>query len=330
MAVPVVAPMALDPTFDFSEGSEDFGIAQTDPMRSWMNFRDVLDSEKVQLADLFAGGIDQSQVVRVPALRACVRKINRSVAMSLAMARQMEEEKRVLESTKSRIEEAFIQIKSVLLDVDKKHEVLIEETRKGAGVKFQRLSNEGSSVRDDLLKIKTEAETSMVQLKAQQDTLLKAAQDKFVQIEADVRAMAPQGSSGGGGGVSSDKPDFRKKCVLEYQVVKEIPVIGGEKKGFREWHFKLRKNLKSVLGQDHPVHAWMDVAEKICMKQNDVNNVFRADLEVEVQHRHKKGRSEAEEVMEAIMINKFQEGSEAYLMMKREDDVIRAWSQAYR
>ena len=57
--------------------------------------------------------------------------------------------------------------------------------------------------------------------------------------------------------MSSDKPDFRKKCVLEYQVVKEIPVIGGEKKGFREWHFKLRKNLKSVLGQDHPVHAWM-------------------------------------------------------------------------
>ena len=34
--------------------------------------------------------------------------------------------------------------------------------------------------------------------------------------------------------------------------------------------------------------------------------------------------------MEAIMINKFQEGSEAYLMMKREDDVIRARSQAYR
>ena len=63
---------------------------------------------------------------------------------------------------------------------------------------------------------------------------------------------------------------------------------------------------------------------------NDINDVFRADQEVEVQHRNKKGRSEAEEVMEAIMINKFQEGSEAYLMMKREDDVVRAWSQAYR
>ena len=191
MSIPTVAPQVLDPTFDFSDGTEDFGIAQTDPIRSWMNFRDVLSNEGVQLADLFQAGIDQGQVVRIPALRACVRKINRSVAMSLAMARQMEEEKRVLESTKSRIEEAFVKIQSVLLDVDKKHEVLIEETRKGAGIEFQRLSSEGSSVRDDLLRVKTEAETSMVQLKTQQDTLLKAAQDKFVQIEANVKALVP-------------------------------------------------------------------------------------------------------------------------------------------
>jgi hypothetical protein len=97
MSIPTVAPQVLDPTSDFSEGNEDFGIAQTDPMRSWMNFRDVLNNEGVQLTDLFQAGIDQSQVVRIPALRACVRKINRSVAMSLAMARQMEEERRVLE-----------------------------------------------------------------------------------------------------------------------------------------------------------------------------------------------------------------------------------------
>jgi hypothetical protein len=130
MAIPIVAPQALDPLFDFSEGNEEFGVALTDPQRSWSTFRDVLDSEWTQLGGLFEGGVDQTQTVRIPALRACVRRVNRSVAMSLAMARNMEVERVQVESMKNRIEEAFVQIKSVLIEVDKKHETLIEDTRK--------------------------------------------------------------------------------------------------------------------------------------------------------------------------------------------------------
>ena len=125
MAIPVIASTAIDPLFDFSEGNEEFGVALTDPQRSWSSFRDVLDFEWTQLGGLFEGGVDQSQVVRIPALRACVRRINRSVAMSLSMARNMEVERVSLEAMKSRIEEAFVQIKSVLGEVDKKHEVII-------------------------------------------------------------------------------------------------------------------------------------------------------------------------------------------------------------
>ena len=75
MAIPVVAPMAIDPLFDFSEGNEEFGVALTDPQRSWSSFRDVLDFEWTQLGCLIEGGVDQSQVVKIPALRACVRRI---------------------------------------------------------------------------------------------------------------------------------------------------------------------------------------------------------------------------------------------------------------
>ena len=128
MSIPTVAPQALDPLFDFSEGNEEFGVALTDPQRSWSTFRDVLDFEWTQLGGLFEGGVDQTQTVRIPALRACVRRVNRSVAMSLSMARHMEVERaslesmkiRVdverasLESMKIRVEEAFVQIKSVL------------------------------------------------------------------------------------------------------------------------------------------------------------------------------------------------------------------------
>ncbi len=41
----------------------------------------------------------------------------------------------------------------------------------------------------------------------------------------------------------------------------------GEKKGFQERHSKIRKNLKAVLGSDHPVHDWMDAAEEAMTKR---------------------------------------------------------------
>ncbi len=63
MAIPIVEPQALDPLFDFSAVNEEFGVALTDPQRSWSPFRDVLDSEWTQLGGLFEGGVDQSQVV---------------------------------------------------------------------------------------------------------------------------------------------------------------------------------------------------------------------------------------------------------------------------
>jgi hypothetical protein len=296
MAIPIVAALPIDPVFDFSDGSEEFSIAQTDPQRSWASFRDVLESEKVQLADLFQGGIDQGQVVRVPALTACVRKINRFIAMSLAMARQMEEEKRVLESTKSRIEEAFVHIKLVLAEVNKKHKTLIEETRNGAGIEFQRLSNEGSSMRDDLLRTKTEAEASIVQLGIQQDALLKAAQAKFVQIEAEVKLVVPQTSSVGGVGGGSSGFEGRRKSVFEFIVIKDYPVLGEDKRHFREWHYKLKAHSNAILGPLSNLTKWMDIAEKdaCSVKKESDQDPFPE---------YGAGRTEAAADIEAIMIN---------------------------
>ena len=254
-----------------------------------------------------------------------MRRVNRCVAMSLAMARNMEVERIRVESMKNRIEEAFVQIKSVLIEVDKKHETLIEDTRKGAGVEFQRLSSEGSSVRDDLSRTKSEAEAALIQLKTEKESLLKSARDKFVMIEAEVKALAPQISSvGSSGGLRSsvDGSEFRKKNVLEYNIIKDYPVLGEEKKHFREWHYKLKSNLKAMLGPQSNLVKWMEIAEKdACSVKKESEQDPLPEVGV--------GRSEAAADIEAIMINKLQEGSEAYLILKRENDKIRAWRMIY-
>ena len=53
-----------------------------------------------------------------------------------------------------------------------------------------------------------------------------------------------------------------KESCFEFGIIKDYPTIGKDKKGFKEWYRKLKKNLKSVLGTDHPVHTWMDAIEK--------------------------------------------------------------------
>ena len=122
MAVPTQStlPQVCDPIVDFSSGSEEFGIANTDYQRSWASFRDVMLSEGAQLEPLFAN-VDQSQSVPIPLVRAAVRRINRTVAMSYAMAREVEKDRGELNTMKSRIEEAFVRLESVVIDVDRKN-----------------------------------------------------------------------------------------------------------------------------------------------------------------------------------------------------------------
>ena len=64
-----------------------------------------------------------------------------------------------------RIEESFKKVDSVVSDTDKKNVDLLVETRREAGVEFRRLSNEGSSVRNDSSRMKLEAEAALTQSK---------------------------------------------------------------------------------------------------------------------------------------------------------------------
>jgi hypothetical protein len=301
--------MAVDPSVDFTHGSEDFGPANMDYQRTITRFRDEIWKVWNQLEPLFQGGVDQGAPVPVSVVRAVVRRTNRITAMNFAMMREAEKDRVEVASAMIRIEEAFEKVDSVVSDIDKKNVDLLAETRREAGVEFQRLSNEGSSVRDDLSRMKLEAEAALTQLKIEQEKLLKSAREKFVQIETDVQSLAPQISSVGGVGGGSSVHEGKKKSVLEYNVIKDYPVLGEDERHFREWHYKLKANLKAVLGHSCNITKWMDIAEKdaCSVKKESEQDPFP---EVGI------GRSEAAADIEAIMINKLQEGSEAYLILR--------------
>ena len=157
--------MKVDPSVDFTYGSEEFGPANTDYQRSITSFRDEIWKEWNQLEPLFQGGVDQNALVVVSVVRAMVRRTNRITAMNFAMMREAEKDRVEVASAKIRIEEAFKKVDSVVSDIDKKNVDLLVETRREAGVEFQRLSYEGSSVRDDLSRMKLEAEAALTQIK---------------------------------------------------------------------------------------------------------------------------------------------------------------------
>ena len=117
-------------------------------------------------------------------------------------------------------------------------------------------------------------------------------------------------SSVGGVSGGSSVHEGKKKSVLEYNVIKDYPVLGEDKRHFREWYYKLKANLKAVLGHSCNITKWMVIAENgaCSVKKESEQDPFP---EVGV------GRSEAAADIEAIMINKLQEGSEAYLTLKK-------------
>jgi hypothetical protein len=65
---------------------------------------------------------------------------------------------------------------------------------------------------------------------------------------------------------------------------------------------------------------WMEFAEKDATKK---------ESEQEQIPEFGPGKLEAAADLEAIMMNKLQEGSEAYLILKREKDKIKAWRLIY-
>jgi hypothetical protein len=142
-----------------------------------------------------------------------------------------------------------------------------------------------------------------------QKRLIEDAQKKFAEIQGEmidlqnkVSAQSRVVGSVGSLGDPSSSVHEKKKSVLEYNVIKDYPVLGEDKRHFREWHYKLKANLKAVLGHSCNITKWMDIAEKdaCSVKKESEQDPFP---EVGV------GRSEAAADIEAIMINKLQEGS---------------------
>ena len=140
---------------------------------------DALNAEVMkewgQLGDLYLP-VDQSSLMGIAGGRAMARRMNMIFSMVHNMQFRMLKSEGLFTQIQSsvsfmsvRIEEAFKKVDSVVSDIDKKNVDLLVETRREAGVEFQRLSNEGSSVRDDLSRMKLEAEAALTQLKIEQE-----------------------------------------------------------------------------------------------------------------------------------------------------------------
>ena len=122
-----------------------------------------------------------------------------------------------------------------------------------------------------------------------------------------------------------------QKPIMEYKVITDYPVIGDDRKGFREWWYKLRKNLKSITNPE--VDAIPGLIEKVYLEVSKNPSAIRMRID-EDNCLYGRDLTVSMESLDTVFTNKFESGSTPYLMFKRVNpsdyhDVILRLSKIY-
>ena len=127
------------------------------------------------------------------------------------------------------------------------------------------------------------------------------------------------------------QPNRYSKPIMEYKIISDTSGIGNDRKMFREWWHKLRKNLRSVTNPE--VDATFDMIERVYLEVGRNPTVIGAKIGAEMSLRGK-DLTEVMEIIDMVFTNKLELGSTPYLMFKRVDhteyyDVISRLCRVY-
>ena len=105
-----------------------------------------------------------------------------------------------------------------------------------------------------------------------------------------------------------------QKPIMEYKVISDYPATGDDRRGFREWWYKRRKNLRAILNPE--IDATLGLVERVYhevgkdptvinMKIGEDHILRGADLTTTM------------EALDTVFTNKLVSGSVPYVMFKR-------------
>ena len=100
---------------------------------------------------------------------------------------------------------------------------------------------------------------------------------------------------------------------MEYKIISDIPGIGNDRKMFREWWHKLRKNMRSITSPE--VDATFDMIERVYIEVGKNHTVIGAKIGAEMTLRGR-DMTETMEILDTVFTNKLELGSTPYLMFK--------------
>jgi hypothetical protein len=194
------------------------------------------------------------------------RKIARRLNMMFCMIRNMQfrmlkseglftQNQNSLAFVSARVEETLKIVVDNIADYEVQSQLRLKKTQSITEAKFSDLTNVllGETVKVEDLK--EQARSAMNLVGVTQKKLIEDAQSKFIEIQGEMtdlqnKVQAESRAVGSVGGSVGGSSEFRRKSVLEFNI-KDYPILGEEKKHFREWHYKFKSNLSAILGSEN-------------------------------------------------------------------------------